>query len=78
MHHEIGSIAPDFEHAFRTRMLTLRMRAKPVLSVDQHQAIIDAVAEGDAAQARRHARDYRTRARDELIPLLVHLKIRHL
>ena len=66
------------DQSHRARMLTLRMRAKPTRSVEQHQAIIDAIAEGDAARARRHARDHRTRARDELIPLLAHLKIRHL
>ena len=34
--------------------------------------------DGDATLARRHARDHRARARDELVPLLVHLGIRHL
>lgn len=66
------------DQSHRARMLTLRMRAKPVRSVEEHQAIIDAIARGDAAQARRHARDHRARARDELLPLLAHLNIRHL
>jgi DNA-binding GntR family transcriptional regulator len=59
-------------------MLTLRMRAKPVRSVEEHQAIIAAIAAGDPAQAGHHARDHRSRARDELIPLLARLKLRHL
>ena len=42
------------------------MRTKPVRSIEQHQAIIDAIAQGDATLARRHARDHR--ARDELVP----------
>ena len=66
------------DQSHRARMLTLRMRAKPVRSIEQHQAIIDAIAHGDATLARRHARDHRARARDELVPLLVHLGIRHL
>lgn len=66
------------DQSHRARMLTLRMRAKPVRSIEQHQAIIDAIAQGDAAQARHHAREHRARARDELVPLLNHLGIRHL
>jgi DNA-binding GntR family transcriptional regulator len=66
------------DQSHRARMLTLRMRAKPVRSVEEHQAIIAAIAAGDPAQAGRHARDHRSRARDELIPLLARLKLRHL
>ena len=65
------------DQSHRARMLTLRMRPKPLRSVEQHRAILDAIARGDAAQARRHARDHRTRARDELLPLLANLNIRH-
>ena len=50
------------DQSHRARMLTLRMRAKPVRSIEQHQAIIDAIAHGDATLARRHARDHRARA----------------
>ena len=32
------------DQSHRARMLTLRMRAKPVRSIEQHQAIIDAIA----------------------------------
>src|SRR4051812_20808847 len=66
------------DQSHRARMLTLRMRPKPTKSVEQHQAIIDAIAKGDPAHARRRARDHRTRARAELLPLLANLKIRHL
>src|SRR3954466_11259717 len=66
------------DQSHRARMLTLRMRAKPTRSVEQHQAIVDAIAGGDATRAGRHARDHRARARDELLPLLANLKIRHL
>src|SRR6476620_8582156 len=66
------------DQSHRARMLTLRMRTKPVRSIEQHQATIDAIAHGDSALARSHARDHRARARDELVPLLVHRGIRHL
>ena len=66
------------DQSHRARMLTLRMRPKPARSVAEHEAMIEAIARGDAVQAGRQARDHRIRARDELIPLLVRLKLRHL
>ena len=66
------------DQAHRARMLTLRLRTRPDGAVAQHQAIIDAIAAGDAAAARRAAREHRVLARDELLPLLAHLGIRHL
>lgn len=66
------------DQAHRARMLTLSMRAKPIRSIIEHRAIIAAIRKGDAQEARDCASAHRTRARDELVPLLAHFGIHHL
>jgi DNA-binding GntR family transcriptional regulator len=51
---------------------------KPVRSMKEHQAIIAAIRKGDGARAATLARGHRQRARDELLPLLDRLGMRHL
>lgn len=66
------------DQSHRVRMLTLRLRAKPVASLDEHHAISDAIRRGQAAEAHDHARRHRIRARDELMPLLAQFGIKQL
>ena len=44
------------DQSHRARMLTLRLRPKPTASVQEHQAIVDAIRQGDAEAARERAR----------------------
>ena len=62
----------------RARMLTLRMRARPAQSVEDHQAIVAAIRAGEITAAHDAARSHRIRARDELLPILLRNGIRHL
>jgi len=41
------------DQAHRVRMLTLRLRPKPVASNDDHRAVVEAIAAGDAETARK-------------------------
>lgn len=70
--------ASIMDQSHRARMLTLRLRPKPSLSVEEHRAIAAAVRQGDAAAARDRAKAHRARARDQLLPLIAELGMRHL
>jgi DNA-binding GntR family transcriptional regulator len=50
------------DQSHRARMLTLRLRPKPTRSVVEHQSIIQAIQQGDASEARQHAKRHRARA----------------
>src|ERR671913_1632830 len=65
------------DQAHRARMLTLKLRSKPTGSVAAHRRIIAAIQKGKVAEAHRHARDHRIGARDELVPLIVSVGIKH-
>lgn len=66
------------DQSHRGRMLTLRLRARPTRSMREHQTIAVAIRSGDAAKAAARARSHRQRARDELLPLLDQLGMKHL
>jgi DNA-binding GntR family transcriptional regulator len=66
------------DQAHRSRLLTLRLRPRPVGSSAEHRAITDAVRAGDADRAEAEARAHRTRARDALLPLLAQSGMRNL
>lgn len=66
------------DQSHRARMLTLRMRPKPTTSVPEHRAIVGAIQQGDAALARERAKHHRTAARDQLLPLLSEVGMKHL
>jgi DNA-binding GntR family transcriptional regulator len=66
------------DQSHRARMLMLRLRPKPTASVTQHRAIVEAIRQGDAARARESAKAHRVAARDQLLPLLGQLGMRHL
>jgi DNA-binding GntR family transcriptional regulator len=66
------------DQAHRARMLTLRLRSRPTGSVAAHRDIIAAIRKGKAAEAHQQARHHRVGARDELVPLIVSVGIKHL
>ena len=66
------------DQSHRARMLTLRLRPRPVASVAEHRAIVAAIRQGDAATARERAKQHRVGARNQLLPLLSQLGMRHL
>jgi len=66
------------DQAHRARMLTLKLRAKPVGSAQAHRLIIAAVRAGEAGEAHRSARAHRVAARDEIVPLIEHIGLRQL
>jgi DNA-binding GntR family transcriptional regulator len=66
------------DQAHRARMLTLRLRSRPTGSIAAHRDIIAAIRKGKAAEAHQQARQHRIGARDELVPLIVSVGIKHL
>jgi DNA-binding GntR family transcriptional regulator len=66
------------DQAHRARMLTLRLRSRPTGSVAAHRDIIAAIRKGKAAEAHQQARQHRIGARDELVPLIMSVGIKHL
>lgn len=67
----LAGIAMTFQNqVHRARMLTLRLRNKPVKSTAEHREQIDAIASGDPVTARRTYRAHRERAAHELMELL--------
>ncbi|KQU51873.1 GntR family transcriptional regulator [Bosea sp. Leaf344] len=66
------------DQSHRARMLTLRLRPHLPVSVAEHRALLDAIRAGDAEAAREAARLHRVRARDELLPLIASIGLRHL
>ncbi len=59
-----------WDRAHRARMVTLRMRPRPVHSTREHLAIVKAIQRGDAAAAGALFRAHRERASAELTALL--------
>jgi DNA-binding GntR family transcriptional regulator len=66
------------DQSHRARMITLRIRPKPEGSVREHRAIVDAIKRGSPSEARELAKQHRVHARNQLIPLLEQVGLRHL
>lgn len=66
------------DQSHRARMLTLRLRTQLPVSVAEHRELSAAIGRGDAETARESARRHRARARDELLPLIASVGLRHL
>jgi DNA-binding GntR family transcriptional regulator len=66
------------DQAHRARMLTLKLRSKPTGSSSDHRNIAEAVRKGRVADAHERARQHRINARDELLPLIESIGIKHL
>ncbi|GJD49601.1 HTH-type transcriptional repressor RspR [Methylobacterium crusticola] len=66
------------DQAHRARMLTLKLRRELDASLAEHHGIVAAIRAGDGGEARERARQHRVRARNELLPLLAELGLKHL
>jgi DNA-binding GntR family transcriptional regulator len=66
------------DQSHRARMLTIRLRNDLPRSTAEHLAIADAIGRGNGEAAYAAARQHRTGARDELLPLIEKLGFRHL
>lgn len=58
------------DQGHRARMVTLRLREKPVASIDEHQQVLDAIEQGDWKTARNVHYQHRKRASVELTKIL--------
>lgn len=58
------------DQTHRTRLLTLRLRPKPLNAAVEHRAIIEAIRIGNARAAAENAAEHRRRASQIMIPLL--------
>jgi DNA-binding GntR family transcriptional regulator len=66
------------DQSHRARMMTLRLRARLMKSVTEHQSLVVAIRNGKTALAGERAKAHRRRARNELLPLLNQFGMRHL
>ena len=68
---KLAAIVANFwDRAHRARMVTLRLRPRPVHSTREHLAIVAAIRKGDAGRAGALFRAHRERASKELSELL--------
>lgn len=74
----IQMVGQLWDQAHRARMLTLQLRPTPINSVKEHAALVDAIATGDGAEARRVHEDHRRRAGTMLVDLLDRLGLNQL
>ena len=63
------------DQGHRARMVTLRLRDKPVASIDEHRQVLDAIERGDWQTARDVHYQHRKRASDELTNILEKYKL---
>lgn len=66
----IDLVGTFIDQSHRFRMLTLRLRPKPVESNLDHRAVLEAIVKGDAEAARRLHRKHRERSGSMLVTLL--------
>ncbi len=58
------------EQGHRARMVTLRLREKPINSIRDHRALLEAIEQGDWKSAKRIHSEHRQRASEELTRIL--------
>lgn len=63
------------DQGHRARMVTLRLRDKPVASIDEHQQVLEAIERGDWQTARDVHYEHRKRASVELTNILEKYKL---
>ena len=68
----------NIDQSYRARRLTLSLRPKPLQSIHEHQALIEALRLGDAAAARLMAEEHKGKARELIIDLLHRHGMKHL
>ena len=66
------------DQSHRCRMLTLKLRPKPVRSNADHAAVLDAIRRGDSDEARRTHRQHREESAEMMIKLLEDLGLKQL
>ena len=66
-----------WDRAHRARMVTLRLRPKPVNSTREHLAVLEAIRRGDAVGARELHREHRSRGSRELTEILQRHRLSH-
>ena len=71
-------LATILDQSHRARMLTLRLRPKPLGSVSEHRQIVEAIRQGDGSLARERTKQHRMAARDLIVPLLARYGMKHL
>jgi DNA-binding GntR family transcriptional regulator len=74
----LDTIQRFWDRAHRARMVTMRLRPKPVNSTREHIAIVDAIRAGDAELSAKLFRAHRERGSAELIAILEKAKINFL
>jgi DNA-binding GntR family transcriptional regulator len=66
-----------WDRAHRARMVTLRLRPKPVSSTREHLAVLEAIRRGDGVGARELHREHRNRGSRELTEILQRYRLSH-
>jgi DNA-binding GntR family transcriptional regulator len=71
----VATVQKIWDRAHRARMVTLRLRPKPVNSTREHGAIVDAIRAGDPELSARLFRSHRERGSSELLAILEKAKL---
>ena len=71
----VAAVNQYWSQAHRARLLTLRLRPKPVTSNRDHAAVVQAIEAGDSARAGRVHREHRERAGAMLVEILERLRL---
>ena len=66
----ISLVGNFIDQSHRVRMMTLRLRPKPLASLNDHRAVMEAILRGDAEEARRLHHDHREVSGRMLVELL--------
>ncbi len=64
-----------YDQAHRARIITLRLRERPVRSTEEHRMILDRLRHGDADGTRNIFRQHRERAARELLAILENYRL---
>ena len=67
-----------WEQSHRARMITLKLRPKPVESTREHRAVVEAILAGDVAVARELYREHRSKAANAMIGIIEKMGMNHL
>ncbi len=66
------------DQVHRARMVTLRLRPRPVRSIEEHREVLEALRAGDGALAGEQHRRHRRRSAQLLLDLLSYYRLSHL
>jgi DNA-binding GntR family transcriptional regulator len=74
----MATVENFWDRAHRARMVTLRMRPKPINSTKEHTLLVERLRAGDPAGAVQVNRAHRSRASRELLELFERLRVQQL